>query len=292
MSHTTAQAPQIVPRERMDFKLDSTIPKYWFRQDAFKTRAMDGMQVSFPDGERFFISCVRAFKEQITDPELAQHVKDFTRQEAQHGMVHTKYNAMLAEQGMPIAEMLTFQKARMARYHRRFSPRFNLALTAAFEHFTALLAETFFGRAAVMEGADARMKAVFAWHAIEEMEHKAVVFDVMTKVAKIGYAMRCAAMLYGTWETMVLMFKYSDMLLQADGFSWFQRKAMIVRNLGWMLGTRGVLTGLLPQIVAYFKPGFHPNDIPNMHNYQNWVDAYQHTNDPVRACDALVAAAR
>lgn len=47
-----------------------------------------------------------------------------------------------------------------------------------------------------MKGVDARMKAVFAWHAIEEMEHTAVVFDVMTKAAKIGYAMRCVAMLY------------------------------------------------------------------------------------------------
>ena len=66
MSHDHA----IVPREKLDFDLDGDIPKYWFGGDAFKTRFFDAMSTIFPEGERYFISCVRDFRDQVNDPQL------------------------------------------------------------------------------------------------------------------------------------------------------------------------------------------------------------------------------
>ncbi|TAK84474.1 MAG: metal-dependent hydrolase, partial [Aquabacterium sp.] len=89
----------IVPREKLDFGLDGDIPKYWLEGDAFKSRFFDAMSIFFPEGERFFITCVRDFRDQITDPQLLKEAKDFTRQEGQHGMVHRQFNDRLKAQG-------------------------------------------------------------------------------------------------------------------------------------------------------------------------------------------------
>ncbi|HIV69686.1 MAG TPA: metal-dependent hydrolase, partial [Candidatus Aquabacterium excrementipullorum] len=88
--HTSQDAHHaaIVPRENLDFGLDGDIPKYWMGGDPFKTRFFDAMSTLFPQGEKFFITSVREYRDKITDPKLLQEVKDFTRQEAQHSMVH------------------------------------------------------------------------------------------------------------------------------------------------------------------------------------------------------------
>ena len=291
MNNRISDPDRIIPRENIDFGLDASIPRYWYANDPYKTRVMDGMQLYFPEGERYFITSVRPFREQISDPILAKHVKDFTRQEGQHGIAHTQFNQLLRDQGMPVDEMLAMQKKRNNFWLTRFSQEFNLALTGAFEHFTALLAEGFFSRKQVMEGADPRVKALFAWHAIEEMEHKAVVFNVMTTVAKVGYLKRSAAMIYATLEMTFETYRSTDVLLKADGFSWLERKRMFFAHLPWMYGRNGVFSSFSGMILAYLKPGFHPDDIPVVHNYPDWIQAYERTGDPGQACDALIAAA-
>lgn len=291
MNNRISDPDRIIPRENIDFGLDASIPRYWYANDPYKTRVMDGMQLYFPEGERYFITSVRPFREQISDPILAKHVKDFTRQEGQHGIAHTQFNQLLRDQGMPVDEMLAMQKKRNNFWLTRFSQEFNLALTGAFEHFTALLAEGFFSRKQVMDGADPRVKALFAWHAIEEMEHKAVVFNVMTTVAKVGYLKRSAAMIYATLEMTFETYRSTDVLLKADGFSWLERKRMFFAHLPWMYGRNGVFSSFSGMILAYLKPGFHPDDIPVVHNYPDWIQAYERTGDPGQACDALIAAA-
>ena len=291
MNNRISDPDRIIPRENIDFGLDASIPRYWYANDPYKTRVMDGMELYFPEGERYFITSVRPFREQISDPTLAKHVKDFTRLEGQHGIAHTHFNQLLRDQGMPVDEMLAMQKKRNNFWLTRFSQEFNLALTGAFEHFTALLAEGFFSRKQVMEGADPRVKALFAWHAIEEMEHKAVVFNVMTTVAKVGYLKRSAAMVYATLEMTFETYRSTDVLLKADGFSWLERKRMFFAHLPWMYGRNGVFSSFSGMILAYLKPGFHPDDIPVVHNYPDWIQAYERTGDPGQACDALIAAA-
>ena len=64
--------PAIVPREKLDFGLDGDLPRFWLDNDPFKTRFFDAMSTLFPVGERFFISCVRDFRDQVTDPRLRQ----------------------------------------------------------------------------------------------------------------------------------------------------------------------------------------------------------------------------
>ena len=102
---TTPNTPDhshIVVREQLDFGLDQDIPRHWVGGDPFKTRFFDAMSTLFPMGEKFFIVSVRAFKDQIDDPKLAEEVRDFTRQEAQHSLVHRQFNDRLAAQGIDV----------------------------------------------------------------------------------------------------------------------------------------------------------------------------------------------
>ena len=93
----------IIVRKGLDIGLTGDeIPKYWMDNDPFKSRMIDAVQATFPDGERYFISSVNAFKSQIDDPALLEEVKDFSVQEGQHGIVHTDYNNRLKRQGVHI----------------------------------------------------------------------------------------------------------------------------------------------------------------------------------------------
>lgn len=289
---TTSFKEDIVVRKDLDFGItDKNIPRYWMDGDAFKTRVIDGVQMSFPDGERYFISSVRNFKDQITDPELLKAVKDFSFQEGQHGKVHTDYNKRLKEQGVPVDKMLHVITKIMNRRLQVLSPEYNLAMTAALEHFTAMMAEMFFARKEVMAGADHRVRAMLAWHAVEEMEHKAVAFDVMQKVAKVGYFKRSLAMAHAMFNFTLHTLVFTWIILGTDGFKGWTRFKMYSKGLVWLLGPKGLYSSLLPKLLNYFKPGFHPWQDPTVHNYGVWLEVFNKTGNPVEAGEAMYAAA-
>ena len=285
------ETPEVRMGLDFGFKGDD-IPKYWMAGDPFRTRMMDAVQATFPDGERYFITTVMAFKDQIEDPALKAEVKDFAMQEGQHGRVHTEFNERLQRQGLDIKRVTGMIMKLNNRRLKYFSAQYNIALTAAFEHLTAMMAELFFAEKHVLAGADERVKAMFAWHAIEEMEHKAVAYDVMQKVAKVGYLRRTTAMTHGllsfTLNTLIMPW----FMLKSDGIGRRERLALYARGLAWMFGPRkGVFTRMVPALAKYYKPGFHPNQLPSVHNYDAWKDTYDESQDPMAASEAMYAAA-
>lgn len=280
-------------RKSLDFGLGTDdIPRYWMAGDPYKTRVFDAVQATFPDGERYFIAAVRAFREGIKDPKLREAVRDFMLQEGQHGQVHTDYNRWLESQGIDIEAFTRHTKNVANRRLKKRSAEYNIALTAALEHFTAMMAELFFADKSVMEGADERLRALFAWHAIEEMEHRSVAFDVMQQVAGVGYARRTLAMTHATLSFTAYTMIAPWFMLKMDGFSLGERLSMGLKNSSWMLSPRrGVLFRLLPMIASYYRPGFHPEQQKAVHNYAAWIAAFAESGDPIAAGEAMYAAA-
>ncbi len=281
----------IVPRENLDFQLDTDIPKYWMGGDPFKTRFFDAMSTLFPVGEKFFIMSVREFKDGITDPKLQREVKDFTRQEAQHSLVHRQYNDRLKAQGIDVDDITRrLEEELMVEAYKFSTPVQRLAVTAALEHLTSMMCTCFFERKDLLEGSDPRVRAVYAWHAIEEVEHKAVAFDVLTKVAKAGWWRRNVPMFLVTFGFPFTVARILDYMLRVDGFTLGQRAKLWAKGLWWFYKPGGLFPPTLGYYFAYYKPSFHPWKVKEMPSYGTWRQVYERTGDPIAAGNALHAA--
>ncbi|MCC2655128.1 MAG: metal-dependent hydrolase [Panacagrimonas sp.] len=276
---------QIIPRKGPDFGLDGDIPRHWFGGDPFKTRFFDAMSLLFPEGEKFFIQCVRDYRERITDPQMQADVKDFIYQEGQHGMVHDAYNRRVATQGVAVDHIEARMLKMLAFQRRNFSRKMTLAQTAAAEHMTAIMAHSFMADREMFAAADPRMRALYVWHAIEEIEHKSVAYDVMQKVAKVGYGWRILGMLYLSVVFPLHTFLILRHMLKVDGVK--NRFGVWMRGLAWLYGPRGVMTKLLPHYLAYYRPGFHPWTAGQMATYTTWRQVFDQSGDAIAAANAL-----
>jgi hypothetical protein len=292
MAHKTAQQHPIVPRERLDFGLNSKdIPKYWFGGDAFKTRFFDAMSLIFPPGEKFFMTTVRDFRDRVTDPKLLQDIKDFNRQEAQHSMVHNQYNDRLREQGMPVEQLIGWLEWLLFEHYRGTRSReYTLAITGALEHFTAIGAHPMFDERDIMRDAHPNVRAMYAWHAIEEVEHKGVAYDVMIDYAKVSYATRIMAMIHATFMFPYVIFKFLNAMLKADGFSRWERIKLNVKGLYWLLKPTGFAAPIYKHYFPYYKPSYHPWEEVDQPGYKEWVAAFNLRRDPVEASELMRAA--
>ena len=185
---------QIVPRDlEVDF---AQVPRHWMANSAISTAIANGVNLLFPHGERFFVRSVNHFLGQIDDPVLRAQVKGFFGQEGRHARAHDQLNAILRTQGFEIDRFLDRYKRLSAWIEAHTSPKLNLATTAAAEHFTAILAEGAFSKD-VLDHAAPELRALLAWHAAEEIEHKAVAFDVLQTIDP-SYALRIAGLVLAT----------------------------------------------------------------------------------------------
>ena len=275
-----------VVRSKLNFKLDE-VPRFWFGGDPFKTRMFDALSLTFPDGERYFIECVRLFRDKITDPDLQQRVADFIRQEAQHGIAHDKMNEEMRKQGMPLDQFINFLQRLFKSELKNRSPQYNIAMTAAAEHLTALMADTFYSQKSTLADAHPYVRALFAWHSIEEMEHRDVAFDVMQQVGEVPESLRKFTLALTTVAMMGFTTYRANVMLAHDGFSRTQRLKLAVSGIPWLFGKQGVFTRMRKPYMDWYKKGFHPSQHPIIAQYQVWVDTLAASHDPIAAGEAF-----
>ena len=280
-----------VVRKNLDFKLDQ-IPRFWFGGDPFRTRMFDALSLTFPVGERYFIQSVRALRDRITDDVLQQKVTDFIQQEAQHGLAHDRMNNEMKKQGMPVDDFVKFMDDRFSYLIKNRSKQYNIAMTAAAEHLTALMAETFYSKKETLMDVHPYVRALFAWHAIEEMEHRDVAFDVMKEVGNVSEPLRKFALAFITAQMFGFTFYRANVMLGYDGFSYPERAKMAIKGLPWFFGKKGKLSAMRQQYQDWFKADFHPSQHPVIRQYQTWIDTLAETDDPISAGEAFWQAAR
>jgi uncharacterized protein len=251
--------PRIVRRD-LHFAMQADIPRYWLNGDAHQTRYFDALSLMFPDGERFFIDSVRAFRPDIADDAtLDAAVGGFIGQEAMHSREHLAYNERLEKQGVGAYDLMGIVREVQDRRARTLSPIGQLAITICLEHFTAMLADHVLRHPATLRKADPRMVAIWRWHALEETEHKAVAFDVYQRVggsAFVRWRRRCRAMFWITGLFTYRTWQFMWRLSKADG----TRKDLRgwLRLLGFLFVSPAPITRIGMQWLRWFLPGFHP----------------------------------
>ncbi|MGH8539321.1 MAG: metal-dependent hydrolase [Stenotrophobium sp.] len=256
----------IPTRRNLHFRLKPGSVLNWHAQGPHVTHFINAMSLFFPEGERFFIHTVRHYRDRITDPLLQEAVTAFIGQEAMHGREHEDHNRLLAEAGLPAAELERHVRGFLAQLKNRLPASTQLSVTIAQEHFTAIMSNLVLTDPCMLAGADAHLKAMWRWHALEETEHKAVAFDVYETVMGHGvkaYALRTASLVLTTAGFLSLVLYYQQRLLQAD------TRTRRWQGLGDFLKFMFVAPALLPRLarpwMAYFRPGFHPWDHDNRH---------------------------
>ena len=247
----------ISPRDR-DFGRRAKTGRWWVKNDPVATAIMNALSATFPEGEKFFIESVVKFKDRVEGP-LKDQVKAFVRQEAMHTREHIAFNNKVIEDGYDITgiEARSLERLSVARSRH---PVAQLAVTAAMEHFTAILAEDILTCASRLEGADPETIKLWKWHSIEEIEHKSVAYDVFLKVTEglspyRRWSIRTRIMALTTYNFVRNMTGHVADLLRQDGLEPRKYRMQALRVL---FGKNGMLRGAMGHYVAYYLPGFHP----------------------------------
>ncbi len=261
MSQVSPNRPAI-PIRRPGFDFGDDIPRHWAGGNAFATHMFNATNLLFPDGERFFIRAVNDYMSDIEDPELRKQARAFAGQEAVHGQEHEAYFDTLRRQGYRIDGFL-----RAFHYIDRFMSKFprsvRLAITAGAEHYTATLGH-FALTANHPREFHPTMEKLVIWHATEEVEHKAVAFDVMKSVG-IGYVNRIfgfllASLFIGGYSAVV-----SRRLMRQDGMSGADIRAAREALFAKHQRTDGpAIAFAAKQLRAYLRRDFHPDEIDDL----------------------------
>ncbi len=247
-------APHIVPRP-LRLSLDGSTPRYWLGDDGVSTQVFNALSIVFPRGEKMFVDAVRAHKEAVKDPVLRQAVRDFIGQEVNHSRAHVEFNDWLAALGLPVAELDREIEQRM-KANEALSPARLLAATCALEHFTAIFATALLDHPDLLSAMHEDVRPLWLWHAIEELEHKSVAFDVYQESGGT-YRMRVSLMALVTVTFLSRVHRRYRRLLVEQGL--LEDRRARLRSAWKFLGPRGYLAGALPAYLDYYRPGFHPS---------------------------------
>lgn len=257
-----------IPARLMDFPLPEGRPKYpFFGGNPLASSLFAVFSAIFPPGERFFVESVRRFRDQVDDETLKAQISGFIGQEAIHGREHEHLNEWFAAQGYDIA-----MADRMIRFSlgllEKLSPSQQIACTHFMEHFTAHLAEQWLTHEEFRNTTDPEVIKLWSWHALEELEHKAVAFDVHARTS--GHA----------WRERLLAGPLTlGALLPGIAFSWLWITAHQPGRGNWrehrrglraLLGKGGFIRKVLERVPEYLARDFHPDQQDTRALEQAW----------------------
>jgi predicted metal-dependent hydrolase len=257
MSTTTPADLTITPR---DLRVDRNTrnARWWHGGDPVATAYFNALSAAFPQGETFFIESVRRYRDSVHEP-LREQIAAFVQQESMHTREHVVFNKLLRTAGYDTTAMDVETRRRVDEARAR-PPVVQLALTVALEHFTAIMAHSLLTEREPLPGAPEDIVRLWQWHAIEEIEHKAVAYDTFVAVTQHMRPLRRWLLRCHVMGLVSLQFWYSNFQRMAD---FFRQDGINTPRTWWrvakyLLVKPGMMRRIFWDYLRFYGPGFHP----------------------------------
>jgi predicted metal-dependent hydrolase len=272
----TAAKVTLTPRSRAKSK-NITIRKTRFQaanltqqysKSPLISHFLTALSMSFPRGEMFFVDTIKNVRAEIKDPSLKADIAAFIGQESMHAKAHDQFNTEIQSVDYHLKRFDAQVDKEMARL-RTLSKRRQLAATVALEHFTAMIAGYMLTHPKLVQQLPPNMASLWIWHAVEEIEHKHVAFDVYQSVFN-NLAQRRRSM-----RTISMGFIISNTVMTSH-LLWQDRKQslgsplQVWRNLQGLGTLAHMMLSLLPEYLAFYKESFHPSQIDHTPLLSRW----------------------
>ncbi|MEU7177182.1 MULTISPECIES: metal-dependent hydrolase [Streptomyces] len=269
----------IAPR-RVSFDWRET-PLHWIPDEPTATHVINVLHLLLPAGERWFVKVFKEALPLVRDEELLKDVKGFMGQEATHSVQHAYVLGHLAHQGLDtgpytrhvdfLFEYLLGERPPLGvPVPEREWLRFRLSLIAAIEQFTAVLGDWVLDAEALdSAGPDPVMLDLLRWHGAEEVEHRAVAFDMYehTGGAELSRYLRrilgmsvTAPVLWYLWgRGAAYLLRHDPQLATRSRYSLREHNRAVRKGL---LPTWRALGAAIPR---YLRRSYHPSQEGSLH---------------------------
>ncbi|MEM8609224.1 MAG: metal-dependent hydrolase [Myxococcota bacterium] len=283
-----------IPVRRLRFKLDDdgTIEDHdpvWSRSCPEFAMFINSLGIHVPYFERFLVEVMRKYRGEIDDPELAEDVHAIMGQEAFHAFNFVGWNKAMARRYPKITKLDEAAKNYFEKAFEKRGKKFRIGFTAGYETFTVLAGIIILDRyEELMADADPKIRALWVWHQVEEVEHGAVAFDFYKYFYK-----------HDEWYRRWMVVRaFSHILSQTfKGYAHMVRiEGLYRRPLGALRAWRFFLSFGLDLAVTAFpvlSRKYHPRNHPICNEEQNrvavaWRQHVADGADPLRLTDGDV----
>ena len=245
------------------------LPLHYVDGPPIATHITNVMHVTLPEGERAMVQALSDALPLVHDERLRGEMIGFIGQEQIHSTAHEDIHTYLDAHGLdvgPIADKLAwlvdhiFNRPRLRGRARHAWLCERLALSAALEHYTAVMGQWVLD-AETLDGAmHPMMLDLVRWHGAEEVEHRNVAFDAYMYVdgsyfrrARTGVMASFLLLVIFAWATTHLY--RNDPTCRKQRFWGFQLIEAVRKGL--------VPSGVhfINEIPTYLRRDFHPSQM-------------------------------
>lgn len=269
MLKKNAGAPAKVALHARDVSFDwAGLPLAWIPDEVFASHVINVLHLLLPEGERWFVKIFAEALPLIQDEQLRDDVIGFIGQEGVHASSHQGVLDYFDEHGLDTRSYVAQVAALFQRIlgDRGLEGRakeewlvMRVAFVAAIEHLTAVLGNWVLNARGLDEaGADPTMLDLLRWHGAEEVEHRAVAYDVFQHLDG-RYHRRIFAYTIGGPALVWLWIQGVRYLMEHDTTNppTTPRFRSILRT-----ARKGLTPGyglLVASSLKYFSPFYHPS---------------------------------
>ena len=248
-----------ITARRFTATLPLDITKHWLPGDEVVSSLLNAYTILVPANEAFYIRTLNACLPRMRDGALRARCQAFIRQEAQHGVAHKRYWDNLDAQGYAYRGLERAVDRGIFRVMDRIAPLWlRVSLVSCVEHINAYLGYEFLTQS-ILADADPRVRDLMEWHFAEEIEHRAVAFDLLQAVSP-HYPVRVLGAVMTTTLFYLLLTVFAASLLAQDRRLWRMATwGQLVHHLG---AGHGMARRTFRHLRDYLRHGFHPSRLP------------------------------